>query len=213
MLIIGHRGAKGLAPENSLESIQSAISCGVDCVEIDIRTTLDNIPILAHDPSVGNLLISKNTLESLSKDKSDLPTLDQALKHIPDNTVLFIDIKPETNVEAVAASLAKLKLTNIYIGSFDFEILQRAKELIPNATLVVTESWSGVRASYRARKLDTKFVCMNHKWLWGGFVKSVKNSGYNLFAYTVNSPARAKKLKRYGVNGLVTDYPDRLLRL
>lgn len=80
---------------------------------------------------------------------------------------------------------------------------------MPEITLVVNDRWSGVRASRRARRLGTKRITMNHRWLWSGFVKAMAGGGYQLNAYTLNSPRKAARLARHGLYGVVTDFPDR----
>ena len=94
------------------------------------------------------------------------------------------------------------------LGSFDYKILRELRAAVPQADLVVIHSWSGVIATRRARRLDTKNIAMNHKWLWGGFIKSIVKGGYELTAYTLNNPTKARRWQKIGLHAVVTDYPD-----
>jgi glycerophosphoryl diester phosphodiesterase len=80
---------------------------------------------------------------------------------------------------------------------------------LPHNPTIVIEKWSGVRARLRARQLGTMTLCMNQRWLWFGFIKGMSRSGYTLYAYTLNNPQKAKQWAKYGLAGVVTDYPDR----
>ncbi len=213
MLIIGHRGAKGLAPENTLASFQAALDANVDGVEFDVRVTADKVPIIFHDAKIGKVPLSRLTLDELRKQHTDLLTLDDLLRFLQNKTRLVIEIKPRVTATPVVDCLQQhldsgLDTELITISSFDYKLLQAVKQQLPNVTLAVNEAWSGVRASSRARRLGTKYVTMNQKWLWGGFIKSVARSGYKLSTYTLNNPVKAKKWQGYGLYAVITDYPD-----
>lgn len=218
MLIIGHRGAKGLAPENTKKSLQSALDYNVDAIEIDVRNTADNVPVLNHDPFILNngekLYINKNKLVDLKRIKTNLITLDEAMRFIAAKKQLVIEIKPEVDTEAIVICIKnrlnnEWKAKDIKLSSFSYKVLIQMKKSIPEIDLIVNEKWSGVRGTRRAKKLNTKYITMNQRWLWGGFIKSLSRSNYKLSAYTVNDPGKAKKWAKYGLYAVITDYPDR----
>jgi glycerophosphoryl diester phosphodiesterase len=196
MLIIGHRGAKGLAPENSLEAIKKALEVKADAIEIDVRLH-GNQPVLSHDP------VLKQGAPAALKD---------ALKLIDGKVPVFLEIKEH----AVVTKLVKLMRT--YHGTVTYsskkydklDILKDIKQQIPDAHLAVTEGWSSLRAIALATVLETNEIHLNHQWLWGSYVRSMKYRGFDVYAYTVNSNERAEELAEWGVNGIFTDYPDRI---
>lgn len=213
MLIIGHRGARGLAPENTIASFQTAFDAGVDGIEFDVRTTADGRVLVHHDPTILGFAVSRADFTNLRHLKPDILTLDAALEFLAGKTQLVIEVKPGSDMKAIAKVINShtkngLSLDAITIASFSFSILKQAKELLPEVRIAVNEAWSGVRVSHRARKLGTKYITMNQRWLWSGFIKSVAKSGYKLSAYTVNSPDRAKKWQKHGLYATITDYPD-----
>mgnify|MGYP003472217304 CR=1 FL=1 len=192
MEIIGHRGAKGLAPENTLEAINTALKLGVDMIETDLRMQ-GKIIVLSHDDTLPNQTYT---------------TLEDALKQIDCRVPLNIEIKEQKVIKPLVKILGNYK-GKILISSKSFSILQSIKKQLPDSDIAIIESWSGVRAVASASYLGTHRVHLKHNWLWSGFVRSMKHRGYLVYAYTVNSIERAEELESWGVDGIFTDFPDR----
>ncbi len=219
MKIIGHRGAKGLAPENTIASLLKALEHGVDEIEFDVRITKDGVVILQHDqalhdPGGAELTVSAHTFEELKAHKSDLATLDEAINAVNGRVPLLVEVKPGVSTPPIVSVIetaleGSLKDTDLLLGSFSQQILLELHEALPTIQKVVIEPWSGVRAVHRARKVGTKRLNMNQRWLWRGFIKPMQKSGWELYPYTLNSVSKAKKWQRYGLSGIITDYPDR----
>ncbi len=213
MKIIGHRGARGLAPENTLASLEKAIEHHVDMIEFDLRVTSDNQVILHHDADLidasGNrVTISGHNLAELLPHKTDLATFEDALKLINNRVGLVIEIKTEVDIKPIVSIIKNsLIKSDLIICSFSLDILSQIKQQIPNVKIMIIEPWSGVRASHRARKLNTDLISMNQRWLWWGFIKSMSSS-YQLYTYTLNDAKKARKWAKYGLAGVITDYPD-----
>ena len=215
MKIIGHRGARGLAPENTLASLEKAIEHHVDMIEFDVRVTKDNRAILHHDqnlidPSGNHLSIESHALTELQTHKPDLTLFEDAIKFVDHKVGLMVELKPRVDIKPIVSIIEKsdLSLDEIIICSYSFKILEQIKKLLPDVKIMIIERWSGVRATSRARKLGTRLISMNQRWLWWGFIRSMKNSGYKLYTYTLNNPAKAKRWSKYGLAGVITDYPD-----
>lgn len=218
MKIIGHRGARGLAPENTKASFDAALRHGVDFIEFDVRLSSDGAPVVIHDPFVlhqgKKLKIARHSLQELKKISPSLLTLDEALRHINRRRPIVIEVKPGMATNEIAAVI-RSRLHNgwqpadIRIASFDLGVLQALKQSLPELIYIVNEKWSGVRASYKARKLGTIYLAMNQRWLWSGFIRSMSNHGYKLACYTLDDPKKAARWKSYGLYGVVTDFPDR----
>jgi glycerophosphoryl diester phosphodiesterase len=73
---------------------------------------------------------------------------------------------------------------------------------------MVSEKWSGVRATHRARRVGTKYILMNQKWLWWGFIRNVSRRGWKLGTYTLDDPVKARRWAKHGLWAVFTDYPD-----
>jgi len=219
MLIIGHRGACGLAPENTLASLRKAIEHHVDEIEFDLRVTKDGVPILHHDaaltdPNGSQLLVQDHTYAELQQHKTDLVSFDDMLAAIGHQTRLQVEVKTGEPVAPIVVIIEKYLSAGwlpeyFVLSSFDPKILRELQAALPSIEKVVLERWSGVRASYRARQIGTKRLSMNQKWLWWGFISSMSKAGWKLSAYTVNDAAKARRWQRYGLHSVITNYPDR----
>jgi glycerophosphoryl diester phosphodiesterase len=211
MKIIGHRGALALAEENTLLSFKAALHEKVDAIELDVRSSSDGVLVVHHDPTVHSLVIKKVSYHNLKAAQPNLLTLQEALEYLRTKCPLIIEIKKGTDIKALLKELKKLKLPRkgIIISSFHLPALRALKKEFPDICLAVNEKWSGVRAGRRARLLGTKYITMNQRWLWFGFIKAVSRSGYKLSAYPVNDPIKAYRWEKYGLYGVITDSPDR----
>jgi len=217
MKIIGHRGAKGLAPENTLRAFNKALQHHVDAVEFDLRVTKDSIVVLHHDSYLTDqegqqLLLCEHSLQELQDHKPDLLSLHEFAKQFGTKVHLYIEIKPDERVQPIARALQYQldhgwKPSDFSITSFDQKILVAMHRLFPAVEIIVLERWSGVRATFRARQVGTKRLAMNQKWLWVGFLASMQRAGYQISPYTMNDPTKAHKWQRY-LYGVITDYPN-----
>jgi glycerophosphoryl diester phosphodiesterase len=217
MKIIGHRGARGLAAENTIASIQAALDAGVDGIEIDVRVTADDIVILCHDPHLIDKTGRKHFVETtnyskLQSIKPDISTIAEAMDAVQGRCELLVEIKSRVKLtEVILASRVKLAhgfpIESLSFASFDFKVLKALQKEMSEATLVVNEKWSGVRATHRARKLGTTRISMNQRWLWRGFLRAMHHRGFQLSPYTVNNPRQASRWQSY-LYAVITDRPD-----
>jgi len=210
--IIGHRGARGLAPENTTKAIEVALTYHVDGVEFDVRVTQDGVVVLSHDPTLFGLVICKQRYETLKKRKPDLATLEEAIAAVQSRCAMLIEIKPRVPVkpivDIVQRELATNKDADVSILSRSQSALRQVKEELPEVQLVVNERWSIFFALWRMHRLGTDRLQMNRLWLWRGLLKAVHRRGIRMSPYTVNSPRQAARWEPY-IYGIVTDYPDR----
>lgn len=220
MKIIGHRGARGLAPENTLASLRKGLEHHLDMIEFDVRATKDGIPVLHHDAVMRGgdgqkLAIREHTFEELKDHFPDLAKLRQALDLIGARVVAYIEVKegePTKLITKVIKSYldgGKYSAKGLRLASKSQRTLRELHEALPEVPVIVIERWSGVRAHRRAKELGAKEIAMNQRWLWWGFIRGFKNSDYKLYAYTLNDPAKARRWAKWGLAGVVTDYPDR----
>jgi glycerophosphoryl diester phosphodiesterase len=219
MKIIGHRGARGLAPENTIAALQKGLEHHVDILEFDLRVTKDGVAILHHDadltdPGGNTLMIAKTDYELLKSHKPDLATFQEVLDEIGRSVPLYVEVKPGEPVAPIVKIIkAYLKKgwrgDNLLLASKSQEILRELHRELPQIPNIVIEPWSGVRAHRRARQINATIIAMNQRWLWWGFIRGFKRSRYQLYAYPLNDPVKAKRWARWGLGGVITDYPDR----
>lgn len=216
--IVGHRGARGLAPENTLAAIRKALEYGVDEIEIDVRVTKDNIVILHHgrdlqDPTTARYDTRHHTYDELKQHKPDLTTLEEAIEAVAKKVPLQIEVKwGEPAIPVVKVLQIYLtkgwKETDFLIGAKKQSTLMAIHQALPAIPTVVIEPFSGLRATYRARQLSTKRISMRSWWLWWFFIRSLAKRDYQLYAYTLNNPSKVKRWHKHGLTGVITDRPD-----
>lgn len=218
MLIIGHRGARGLAAENTIASIKAALDAGVDMIEFDVRITGDGIPVLHHDSSLRldgkSFVISKTEYQQLLYAKPDLATLSDALGCIGSKAQVCIEVKQRVRPEPIAEAIRNFASSgetpgNLYLGAKDQNVLVALHKELPDLQTIVIEPWSSIRAVQRAHQLGTRTISMNQLFLWRGFIRAMSRRHWQLCAYTLNDPVRASKWQRAGLYGVITDFPDR----
>jgi glycerophosphoryl diester phosphodiesterase len=216
MIIVGHRGAKGLAPENTLAALKKGMEHHVDELEFDLRVTKDKVVILHHDqfmtdPNGQQLVIFEHDYAELKQHKDNLATFDEIFTVVNKKQSLYVEVKVEVDIKPIIPLLKKyydLGWHNMRLASFSQEILLDLHSALPDIPTLVLERWSGIRAARRARQLNTKYICMDQKWLWWGFIIPFTGRGWKLYTYTLNDPIKAKRWAKYGLYGVVTDYPD-----
>lgn len=223
MKIIGHRGARALAPENTIEGIREALLYDVDEIEFDVQVTKDNIAILNHNASIKSKSengkrypITKYTYAELKKIKINLTTLADAITCIDRQIPTYIEVKSGVKVEPIISSIKQFlkrgwKTSDFLLGSKSQRTLLRLHQELPKIQKIVIEPISGLRAVKRARQVSTTRLSLNQKWFWPTLVKYLHNRGLEVYLYTVNEPKRVEKWQKRGVVGIITDTPDRFV--
>ncbi len=222
MKIIGHRGARALAPENTVASLLKAIEYNVDEIEFDLRVTKDNVVVLHHDASLKDskgkrLFIASQTFKDIKALKPNITTFDDAMKAINHKVPALIEIKAGVNVTPIIKSIERLlksgwQPSDMLVGSKGQNTLRQIHRALPNIQMVVIEPLSSLRAMWRARQVHTKRLSMNQFWLWSGFIRYMESRGWELYPYTLNNPEKAAKWHKSGIAGVITDNPDRFIK-
>lgn len=137
--VVGHRGAAGLEPENTLRSIEKAIDLGVDQVEIDVRVTRDGHLVVIHDETVDRTTnghghvkdLTSGQLRRLDAGKGErLPTLEETLRFAQGKVILQIELKAEVATEPVVHLVQALNAEkDVLVTSFMHELLGKVYEL------------------------------------------------------------------------------------
>jgi glycerophosphoryl diester phosphodiesterase len=231
MKIIGHRGAAGLALENTLESIRSAVASGVDAIEIDVRVTKDGHVVLSHDRSLGRVrssrwkqlwasytdsdtVVHKTSLQKLRRANLpggvSVPTLHEALK-AAGSTPLFIEGKSNGWAEPLAKALKHTRHHNITVISFNHQELFAFKRLCPDIT-VYALAYGGVLTTLRTAQalgfdgIDVRYGILNPVIYW-----LARRRKLDVVVFTVNRPWVARFLQLlYPAIGITTDVPHKM---
>lgn len=221
-MIVGHRGAKGLALENTAASVEAAIEYGVDQVEVDLRVSKDGRVVLLHDENAvarNSEIVhpAEHLYHELLEYFPDLLTLDELLPLVNHRCRIMLECKVIEAVEPTVAILQRFleqnwKPSEFLFASFKYNILKKFQGLMPEIELVVLDNWSAVRATHRARRLKTPYLSMDQRYLWWGVIRSLSRR-YKLFCYPNHKFVHIKHAKpgkwlKYGLYGVITDYPN-----
>lgn len=231
--IIGHRGAAGYAPENTLESIHTAADIGVDWVEFDVKLTKDQVPILFHDETLGRTTNgSGNVADMLYEDIRQLeagswfsdsftgigiPTLEEALEVILEYDLgLNLEIKPCPGREKETAEVALDVLSQIWddhdrllFSSFSHVAMETAFDMAGDWArgFLLPEEWPK-NWHEMAEYLDVSTFNINGNACTQEQIEILLRLNKPILAYTVNDPDRARFLQQWGVDGFFSDVPD-----
>jgi len=219
MKIIGHRGARGLAPENTVAAILKGMEHKVDLVEFDLRVTKDGIVVLDHDgritdPNGERHTISQTNYTILKAHKPDLSTFQEVLDATKGRVKLYVEVKKGEPIKPIVAIINSAlgngwQESDLLLGSKSQKTLTSLHTELPAIKKVVIHPWSGVISTHRAKQVDTKIIAMNQLSLWTFFIRSMSKRGWVIYAYTLNDPEKAKHWQKYGLAGVVTDNPQR----
>jgi len=235
--VIGHRGAAARAPENTLAGLRRAKALGCAWVEFDVRLTGDGALVLCHDArlertTAGSGPVSCKPLAAIRDYDAGswfgpgfagerVPTLDEArLLAAELDLGANIEIKADRGREyataaAVAGTLARLRerAPAVLVSSFVPAALAALREhapQVPRGVLfgLVPRGWLAL-----ALRLGCAVIGADHRRLRPRRIAGIRAAGYQLAAYTVNDPARARRLFDWGVNSVFSDAPDLILKV
>ena len=226
LLIIGHRGAAGLFPENTLAGFARAVELGVDGVELDVRMAGSEI-VVVHDERVdrttdGTGLVGDFGFAELRRldagGGQPIPTLAEVLDLVPGQVMVNVELKgPGTAlpVAGIVEDLADGRQTTdpppFLVSSFDHDELRRFHEVCPGVPCApLAGRWSDDLES-AVGTLDAWSVNLSLRAATEARVAAVRGWGRRCLVFTVNDPERARALGAIGVTGVFTDYPDRLI--
>lgn len=232
--VVGHRGAAGLAPENTLASFRKAHELGVRMVETDVQLTADGVPILFHDDRLDRLTPERGPVRERTWDQlrelpilpgsfdgayaeARIPALDDLLRGMPEDTVFVVELKPEPvrGEELVRRSLETIRAAGVgercRVISFDHDLLRLARAAAPELALGVLVSPRDTSLLLPvAREVRAEAVHAHHSTVDEALVHATRDGGFRINAWTVNSGDEAPRFARMGVDEITTDYPDQV---
>ncbi|OIQ23355.1 glycerophosphodiester phosphodiesterase family protein [Lacinutrix sp. MedPE-SW] len=224
-LKIGHRGAKGYVAENTLESINKALALKVDGIEIDVHKCKSGELVVFHDFTLDRITngvdeVSKFTLQELKSLKVDgqyqIPTLQEVLKTINRSCFLNIELKGK-NTAAKTVDIIEYYVLNenweysdFIVSSFQHQELKEVYSLNNKIPLAVLTKANLEEAITFAKTINTKILHPNFALLSESNVKRAQSNGYIINTWTVNTPKAIARMKKYKVNAIISDYPDRV---
>lgn len=234
--VIGHRGAAAAAPENTIESLRLAAEQGARMVEFDVKLTADGVVILMHDDSLERTTSGRGRVAGATWAQirdldaggwfgprwrgSRVPTLDAAIVALDEcGLAANIEIKPCPGREVETAEAVISSLRRRWprgrawplLSSFARDCLAVTRDVAPEIPrgLLLWRKPSDWSAAARSLGCDTVHCARQH--LTPEWAAEILRLGYGLAVYTVNDASEAARLRRWGVESIITDDPGALI--
>lgn len=208
-LLLGHRGARGLRGirENTLQAFDLAVAQGCDGFEFDVRLTQDGNAVICHDAKSSRFEIAHCAAQSL-----DLPRLAEVLTRYRKKAFLDIELKV-AGLEGITLDLLykQSPTRGFVLSSFQPDILHSIHEMDANVPLGLICETRGQLS--RWQELPVEYVIPHYSLLRAGVIEKIKASGRKILVWTVNASAEMKQLAGRGVDGIISDNPERLARI
>lgn len=245
VLVMAHRGGRGLWPENTLLAFENALAAGTDVIETDIWQSKDGVIVICHDGKVDRTTDGKGRIEDLTLEELKaldaghrwsldgayphrgqgvtIPTLQEALGALPGAT-MNIDIKDNRAgvVENLCESLKAHEAEDrVVVASFHADTIADFRERCPDVRTAansreILRFWLYTKVGLD-RLLGPNVHAFQVPRRFGpigivtpGFISAAHRRGIKVHVWTVNDPEEMVELAEMGVDGIITDYPDRL---
>ncbi|WP_342448673.1 glycerophosphodiester phosphodiesterase [Tamlana crocina] len=222
---MGHRGALAYVAENTIPSIEKALGFGVDGVEIDVHLCASGELVVFHDFTLDRVTngtgeLKKHTLTELKqlkvKDKYAIPTLEEVLDLLDKKYLVNIELKGRGTAAKTCAvidayvSKKGWKYTDFIVSSFQHHELEDVFSLNKQIPLAVLTKASVAEAKEFAETINSKIIHPNFALLTRENVRKAQEEGFKVNTWTVNDSDTIARMKAYGVDGIISDFPDRL---
>lgn len=231
--IIGHRGAAGEAPENTMAGFRWAQGTGVDILETDVRLTADGVPVLIHDATVdrttdGSGKVGKMSLSDVQKLRADrlfpgwegdvrIPTLDALLTMDDPFEHFLIEIKDDLPdrlqklIPLVLEMMAESSMADrVWVSSFEHDILRQVRRIAPDQRRWLIHAGAFGDVVDVARDLGCGAVGMPMHLLTGERVRAMQAAGLTVGGRNAIGPEGARMLAACGVDAITTDFPSQI---
>lgn len=224
-LVIGHRGAMGHETENTLASIQKALDLGVDMIEIDVFKIKSGEIVVFHDKTVDRLTNGPGAIEEygivdLNKLILDgghkIPMLQDVLKLIDNKVALNIELKGANTADKVNHTIEFYTESrgwspeNFIISSFNWDELRAMRKFNEDIAIAVLTEDNPLDAIEVANELNAVAINPYFKNLDADVIKKIKDAGFKIYTWTVNEPEDISAIKDLGVDGIITNFPERV---
>ena len=237
-LIIGHRGASAVAPENTLAAFRKAIAVGADGIEFDVRLTRDGVPVVIHDSTLRrtggvNKRVADLSWQELSQVDvgswfrpgsfagETVPSLRELFELFQTNSAsLYLEMKCDSPAEHRPLAEACCRLIDefsfkerVVVECFQLPALNVLQEIdsdIKTAALF-DRAFTDQRIITRATEIGAIAVALHHRLARKSLVEKSKQAGFHVAVWTVDDPAWVQHARELGIDALITNDPARML--
>ena len=224
-LKIGHRGAKGHEPENSLISFQKALEMNVDGIELDVHISSDGVVMVIHDETINRTTNGKGVVNQLALSElkyfrtekgEQIPTLIEVLDLINKKCLINIELKGNGTAKPVVEIIENYVETknwnynHFLVSSFDWNALREVRLLNSKIPIGVLTHTDLELAQAFAKFINAETIHPYFHLLTKEKTAQLQHEGFDVYAWTVNEAVDIQKIKSFQVDGIITDFPDRI---
>jgi len=217
-LIIGHRGASAVAPENTIAAFQAAIDADADGIEFDVRLSRDGVPVIIHDDTLYRTHGVRQRVNELTADelrRVDVPMLRELFELMaPNNLILCLEIK------ASAPELPDLccRLVDefsfrerVIVECFDLSVLKALDPWFKTAALFEPRIYPDRNLIDRALAIGASVLALHYRLANPTLVEKAKSAGLKVVVWTVDDPAWIERARSMGIEALITNDPATMI--
>ncbi len=230
---IAHRGGAALAPENTLAAFKNSGDLGIAWIELDCRLSKDNEVIVIHDETVDRTTNSSGPVQEMTlnqlkeldagawfspdfKDES-IPSMFEVLQFAKKNDLkIYLEIKPQESliIPILLQLINKTQMQkSVTLQSYHFKQLQLIKAKEPTWTVEYIVDHIEPCHIEKALLIQARAINPDHQYLKNEDIKKVQESNLEINIFTVNDSKLMGRFITLGVDGIITDYPDKTLSL
>lgn len=220
--VVAHRGASAYKPENTLSAFKLALDFGVDAIEMDVRVTRDGKAVIMHDETVdrttnGSGKIAELDWDYVSKLKigmdEKVPLLSEALDLIGDKCIVFLELKTSEAIKPAIIEVNNRKLwDSVLFTSFYTEHLTEVLKFNSKANvgLIYIKPVDGILS---AKKIGARIALPYYRLATVKAIEFAHKLKLMIAAWTVDDYETALELKNRGIDGIVSNKPDIMIKL
>jgi glycerophosphoryl diester phosphodiesterase len=220
VLRIGHRGAAGHAPENTLAAIERGIVLGADFVEIDVRRTSDGVLVALHDSTIGRTTDGKGRVSGLSLHElrafhagngERIPTVEEVLTTAAGRAGVMLELKVAGIADLIVQAVEKAAFPNrVIYASFLHDELPRIQATPPDAVLMALFDRLPRAGVNHAVACGAAYIGLRHNRISRRLVEAFHHENILVCVYTPNSREEIDRALSLGVDGVISDFPERI---
>src|SRR5690348_320810 len=232
LLIIGHRGASGHAPENTLAAFRKAVAQGASFIETDLQLSRDARFVAIHDATVNRTTNGQGAVHDLTLAElrhldagswfgsefagERIPTLEEILEFSKKHDVVFyLELKPSGSWGGEHALIGALResgeIPRTVVISFDTAILESLRKIEPTLMTGVLYNGQIEKPVERAAEIGARQLAVRGDLVTPALLAEARRKDLQVVCWTVNHAAHMRLLIDAGVDGIMSDYPDRLV--
>lgn len=216
-LIIGHRGASAVAPENTIAAFEAAINAGADGIEFDVRLSRDRVPVVIHDDTLYRTSGVRRRVADLSArelEQFDVPSLAQVFELFESNgLILYLEMKEVETAQECCKLVERYSFKDrVIFECFEHSALKTVKQI--DATFKTAPLFQPP-ASFilkRALAVGADGIALHHRLSHKRLIQKARDAGLKVVTWTVDDPAWIERAREIGIHALITNDPAALIQ-